>query len=58
MLDDQERKRRKALSRDRERSVRRSDRVRGGRLIRGGILAMLLRCEEVHVSKVWKVKML
>lgn len=58
MLDDQERKRRKALSRESERRVRRSDRVRGGRLIRGGILAMLLRCEEVHVSKVWKVKML
>jgi hypothetical protein len=52
VLDDQERKRRKALSKERERSVRRSARVRGGRFIRGGIFTMLLLgCQGVHVSE-------
>jgi hypothetical protein len=43
VLADQERKRRKAFSKESERSVRSSARVSGGRLIRGGIFAMLLR---------------
>jgi len=37
VLADQERKRRTAFKADRERRVRRRARVRGGRLIRGGI---------------------
>jgi hypothetical protein len=43
VLADQELKRRKAFSMESERRVRSSARVRGGRLIRGGIFAMLLR---------------
>lgn len=51
VLADQERKRRMAFSADRQRSVRSSARVRGGRFILGAIFAMLRKCCEVLACK-------
>jgi hypothetical protein len=51
VLADHERKRRKAFSKDSESRVSNSARVRGGRLILGGIFTMILYMEvEVKVK--------